>query len=130
MDPSIMTNPGSSGRQLDTPPPSPPRNNKSLVAMGMGPGSGDDGSVDMSNPAVKVMALMGQIKNNFLELQTYLPTIAQGLQQIVMGLEQVVPQQVADMVAGNPPGSTGSGLGAPGAAQAPVAPPPVQTGMP
>ena len=52
-----------------------------------------------------------------------------GIQQIITGLEQVVPQQVSDMIAGNPPGSGGAGMGAPQANAAPTAPP-VQAGMP
>lgn len=82
----------------------------------------------MSNPAIQVMAAMGDARNALLKLSTMLPTLAQGIQQIITGLEQVVPQQVADMVAGNPPGSGGSGIGAAQSNAAPTAPP-VQTGM-
>ena len=117
---------GGNRRQLDSPPPQPPRQGKSLMAMA------DDGGgtgLDMSNPAVQIMAKMGSIRKDFMDMSTLLPPLAQGLQQILQGLEQVVPQMVADVVAGNPPGSGGAGMGAPQANAAPTAPP-TQTGMP
>ena len=95
--------------------------------MAMG-GKDSGGQVNMSNPAIQVMSAMGDAKNALMKLSTMLPTLAQGIQQIIAGLEQVVPQQVADMVAGNPPGSGGSGMGAPQAGAAPTAPP-VQGGQ-
>ncbi len=97
--------------------------------MSMASDSGQTGGVNMSNPALQVMAAMGDARNALMKLSTMLPTLAQGIQQIIQGLEQVVPQQVADMVAGNPPGSGGAGMGAPQANAAPTAPP-VQAGMP
>jgi hypothetical protein len=122
----ISVAPDRNGQKLDSAPPQPPRQGKSLMSMASGPTTG---GVNMQNPAVQVMAAMGDAKNALLKLSTMLPTLAQGIQQIIQGLEQVVPQQVADMVAGNPPGSTGSGMGAPQANAAPTAPP-VQAGMP
>lgn len=114
-------------RSLDSPPPQPPRQGKSLMAMADN-GTGSSG-VNMSNPAVMIMAAMGDARNSLMKLASLLPTLSQGIQQIVQGLEQVVPQQVADIVAGNPPGSGGSQMGAPQANAAPTAPP-VQQGMP
>lgn len=111
--------------KLDSAPPQPPRQGKSLMSMAS---SDSAGGVSMSNPALQVMAAMGDARNALLKLSTMLPTLAQGIQQIITGLEQVVPQQVADMVAGNPPGSGGAGMGAPQANAAPTAPP-VQAGM-
>lgn len=132
------TEPKSTDRGLDTAPPRPPRSRQSLMSMATGGDEGMHGAgdgLDMSNPAVQVMKAMGDTKNSLLKLSSLLPTLAPGIQQIIAGLESVVPQQVADIVAGNPPGSSGSGLGggggagAPGASGAPTAPP-VQTGAP
>lgn len=111
---------------LDTAPPRPPRNRTSIMSMG----SGEDPNlaVDMSSPAVRVMSALGEARNALLALGSELPLLAPGIQQIITGLETVVPQQIADLVAGNPPGSGGSGMGAPGANAAPTAPP-VQTGI-
>lgn len=96
------------------------------MSMASGP---EQSGIDMSNPAIQVMAAMGDARNALLKLSSMLPVLAQGIQQIIMGLEQVVPQQVADMVSGNPPGSSGAGMGSPQSNAAPTAPP-VQTGMP
>jgi len=115
-------------QKLNAPPPRPPKNNKNLMQMGSNAPE-DEMSMDMSNPAVMVMQLLGDIRQDFMKLATYLPGLAQAAQQIIQGLESVVPQQVADLVAGVPPGSSGSGMGAPQAAAAPTAPP-VQAGMP
>jgi hypothetical protein len=95
--------------------------------MSMATGGG--GGVDMSNPAIQVMSAMGDARNALLKLSSMLPPLAMGIQQIISGLEQVVPQHVADMIAGNPPGSSGAGMGAPQASAAPTAPP-VQVGAP
>jgi hypothetical protein len=126
----IGTMPDRNGAKLDKAPPQPPRQGKSLMSMAGGDApTPSGGGAGMMNPAIKVMAAMGNAKKALLELSTMLPTLAQGIQQIITGLEQVVPQQVADMVAGNPPGSGGAGMGAPQANAAPTAPP-VQAGMP
>ena len=120
-------------RTLDAPPPRPARSRQSMSVMDMagngGRGDGESSGLDMSNPAIQVMKAMGDSRNALLKLASLLPDLSQGIQQIISGLESVVPQQVADLVAGNPAGSSGSGLGAPGASAAPTAPP-VQTGMP
>jgi hypothetical protein len=114
--------------RLDRAPPQPPRQGRSLMAMASDGSDGKSQSIDMSSPAVRTLAAMGQAKQKLMELASLLPTLAPGIQQIITGLEQVVPQQVADMISGNPPGSGGSGLEAPQANAAPTAPP-VQTGM-
>lgn len=123
----MTTTDGTQGQQLDSAPPRPPRSRQSLMAMAAGPDEGS-GSMDMSNPAIQVMKAMGDARNSLLKLASLLPTLAGGVQQIISGLEAVVPQQVADLVSGNPPGSGGSGMGAPQASAAPTAPP-VQPGM-
>lgn len=119
------------GRQLDSGPPRPPRNGRSLMSMATDQPDGQDtnSGFDTSSPAIQVMKAMGDARNALLKLSSYLPTLAPGVQQIISGLEQVVPQQVADLVSGTPAGSSGSGLGA---ANAPAPPPPpqVQTGAP
>jgi hypothetical protein len=93
--------------------------------------SGSDQSalgMDASNPAIQVMKSMGVIKQEFLKMAALMPNYAQGFQQIVASLDQVVPQGVADLVSGNPAGTSGSGIGAQGANMAPTAPP-TQTGI-
>lgn len=127
--PDISVDRDQKRQELDAPPPQPPRQGKSLMSMATDNRGGQSQGIDMSNPVVKAMALMGDIKKSMVQLGTILPNLAQGLQQMVMGLEQVVPQEVADMVAGNPPGQGGAGLGSPQANATPTAPP-VQQGMP
>lgn len=124
---SVIGNMPSEGRMLDTPPPRPPAGRQSLMSMAAGPTG--DMSIDMSSPAIQAMSAMGEARNALLKLSSLLPPLAMGIQQVLAGLESVVPQMVADIVAGNPPGSGGAGMGAPQANQAPVAPP-VQAGAP
>ena len=120
MDISSASSSESTRPVLDQQPPQPPRQGKSLMSMATDNTSGAQG-LDMSSPAIQVMSAMGETRNSLLKLSSLLPTLAPGIQQIIAGLEAVVPQQVADMIAGNPPGSGGAGLGAPSAPQ----PPPV-----
>ena len=127
MDPSL-TSDSPQGRTLDSAPPRPPRNSRSVMQMATDNDADDQGGLDTSSQAVMVMKAMGDARNSLMKLASLLPPLAQGVQQIISGLEQVVPQQVADLVSGNPAGSSGSGLGAPSANQAPTAPP-VQSGM-
>jgi len=116
-------------QQLNAPPPRPPRDKQNIMQMSAGPQ--DTTQIDMSSPAIQIMSAMGDARNALLKLAALVPPLAGGVQQIVSGLEQVVPQMVADVVAGNPPGSSGAGMGggAPQAAAAPTAPQ-VQAGMP
>lgn len=118
----------SNRQQLDKAPPQPPRQGRSIMAMAADQKPGGDSGINMSNPVIQVMSAMGDARNSLLKLASLLPPVAAGIQQMVTGLEQVVPQLVADMVAGNPPGSGGAGMGAPQANAAPTAPP-VQAGM-
>lgn len=124
---SVADEPNSHSQRLDSGPPRPPRSHQSLMSMASG---GDNTGVpDMSSQAVRVLKAMGDSRAALLVLAAELPTIAAGVQQFIQGLESVVPQQLADIVAGNPPGSGGAGMGAAGANAAPTAPP-VQNGMP
>jgi hypothetical protein len=95
-----------------------------------------DQKINTSSKPVQAMMKFGRVRKDLIELGMDLPAIAQGLQGMVQALEQIVPQQIADMIAGMPPGMGGSAMGpggggpsAPQAAAAPTAPP-VQTGMP
>lgn len=116
---------GSRRNSLNSAPPQPPRQGKSLMSMADG-GQGST-SMDTSSLPVKIMAKMGNIRKEMTEFAALLPPLSQGIQQIIQGFEQVVPQMVADIVAGNPPGSGGaggSGMGAaPQAGATPTAPP-------
>lgn len=114
-------------RKLDQPPPRPTGNRGSLMNMAAGPTNG--ASLEANSPVTKAMEAMGKARNALLELSAVLPPLAMGIQQVIQGLESVVPQMVADLASGQPPGSSGAGMGAPQAAQAPTAPP-VQAGMP
>jgi hypothetical protein len=118
----------SQGRVLDSAPPQPPRQGRSMMAMATDNTSGDGGGMDLSNPAIAVMAQWGQTRQHLLKLASLLPMLSSGIQQMISGFEAVIPQQVADIVSGNPAGSSGSGLG--GASAGAPTPPPVQTGMP
>lgn len=126
MDISVF--PERDGSKLNQGPPRPPRQGQSIMAMNDGGGMASD-AVNGSNPAMQIMAKMGTARNALLELAAALPPLSQPIQQILAGLEQVVPQMVADVVSGNPPGFGGAGMGAPQANAAPVAPP-VQAGIP
>lgn len=117
----------SGGMNLDAAPPRPPRSRQSLMSLASD-GQMDEG-FDMSSPAVQAMSAMGEVRTAIMKLSTILPPLASGLQQVLQGLESVVPQMVADIVAGNPPGSSGAGMGAPQATQSAMTPP-VSTGMP
>src|SRR5215467_13717920 len=97
-------------QQLNAGPPRPPKNNKNIMQMGAGNSS--DLGVDTSNPVVQAMSSMGIVRRELMKLSTILPGLAQPFQQIIQGLESVVPQQVADLAAGNVPGSGGAGMGA------------------
>lgn len=126
MEPSVIDS-ASRDRKLDQPPPRPPRSRESLMNMAAGPSS--EGGLDPSSPVIQAMSAMGEARNALLKLSAVLPPLAQGVQQVIQGLESVVPQMVADIAAGNPPGSSGAGMGAPQAGAAPTAPP-VQAGTP
>lgn len=123
---------GSTKRRLDTAPPRPPRNRQNQSVMSLASDSDEQNpsslGIDSSSPAIQAMQTMGRVRQEMLKLASQLPNLSQGIQQILSGLEQVVPQQVADLISGNPAGSGGSSMGAPQAAAAPTAPP-VQQGM-
>lgn len=97
--------------------------------MNMAAGPSDEGGLDQSSPVIQAMSAMGEARNALMKLSAVLPPLAQGIQQVIQGLEQVVPQMVADIASGNPPGSSGAGMGSPQANAAPTAPP-VQAGSP
>ena len=121
----------SAQRRLDTAPPRPPRSRADMSVMQMASDNGGDQStlgMDMSSPAMQLQKSMGIVRQEFLKMSAIAPPMAMGLQQILSGLEQVVPQMAADIVSGNPPGSGGASMGAPQAPAAPTAPP-VQQGM-
>lgn len=119
----------SQGRALDSAPPQPPRQGKSLMAMASD-NSPQDSGIDLTNPAIAVMMQWGKTRQELLKLASKLPMLSGGIQQMIQGFEAVIPQQVADMVSGGSPGSSGSGLGGgSGAPTPPPAAPQVQTGQ-
>lgn len=139
-DPAAAASSPSSGRILDQGPPRPPRQGKSVLSMGMdqstGGMAGPNGNGAMglgmaaTDPSVQIMEGMAEVRNSLLKLSVKLPPLAPGIQQFIAALEQTVPQMMADLVAGIPPG-TGQqpGQGAQMANQAPTAPP-VSAGPP
>lgn len=127
MEPSVIDT-ASRDRKLDQPPPRPPKNRASLMGMAAGP-SDKEGGLDQSSPVIQAMSAMGEARNALMKLSAVLPPLAQGIQQVIQGLESVVPQMVADIASGNPPGSSGASMGSQSANSAPTAPP-VQSGMP
>lgn len=129
MEPSVLDT-ASRDRKLDQPPPRPPANRSSLMNMAAGPTV--DAGIGQSSPVIQTMSAMGEARNALLKLSAALPPMAPGVMQFLQALESVVPQMVADMAAGLPPGAGGASMGggsAPGADQAPTAPP-VQAGTP
>jgi len=98
------------------------------MAMSVGADSADTGGIDAGNPGVALMQQWGRCRKELVALASKAPKLASGIQDVINAFEAVIPQQVADIVSGNPPGSSGSGL-AGGTPAAPTAPS-VQTGMP
>lgn len=113
---------GSTGAKLDSAPPRPPssRNGKSVMDLAMGDESTEGLGMESQNPLIQTMMAMGETKNALLKLSSQLPALQPGIQQFIMGLEQVVPQMLADLVSGQTPGSTTGA--SPLSNQAPTAP--------
>lgn len=115
------------GRGLDAAPPQPPEAmRRNLAQMAMGYKDAEIGAAGF-DPAVQMMATLGEARKSLFKLAALCPSIAQGIQQIISGLETVVSEQAADVTAGNYPGSGGSMLG--GGAPAPPQAPPMSPGM-
>lgn len=119
------------GRVLDNAPPSPPEAMRpSLTQMAMGHRGDDSIGTAGFHPAIQMMAALGGARKSLFALAALCPPIAQGIQQIISGLETVVAEQAADVVAGGYPGSGGSMLGGGGGAPQPPQAPPMSPGMP
>lgn len=93
------------GRQLDSPPPRPPQSRQSQSVMDLAQGDEEMGlGMEAQNPVVQIMMSMGAVKNSLTLLSTQLPLLAPGIQQFIMGLEQAIPQLLADLMSGQAPG--------------------------
>ena len=111
----------STGAQLDSAPPRPPKSRQSRSIMDLA-GSTDESGLGMEaqNPLIQAMMAMGEVKKSLLLLSSQLPVLAPGIQQFIAGLEQTVPQLLSDLINGQAPG-----MGVPASPlsnQAPVAP--------
>ena len=118
----LSTDPVSS-RRLDDPPDQPPRSMRGRSVIDLA--TGEDGSglgMEAENPVIKIMKCAGEARNALLKLGAELPQLQPGIQQFIGGLEMAVPQMLADLMAGQPPGMGQTG-GGPVTQQAPTAPP-------
>lgn len=78
--------------------------------------------MEADNPVIKIMRKAGEARNALLALGAELPQLAPGIQQFISGLEMAVPQMLADLMSGQPPGMSQTG-GGPVSQQAPTSPP-------
>jgi len=111
----------SSGGSLDTAPPMPPQpSRKDMMTLNWSqPPSGGMGP-EAADPQVKALQGMQMIQMGVQLISVALPVLAAPLQALIGQLENVVPQAMADSVAGTPP----SGMMAP--SPVPAAPNPSQ----
>jgi hypothetical protein len=118
----LTTDPVSSGR-LDEPPDQPPRSSHGKSVIDLATGTEGEGlGMEADNPVIKIMRRAGEARNALLALGAELPQLQPGIQQFIGGLEMAVPQMLADLMSGQPPGMGQTG-GGPGVEQAPTAPP-------
>ena len=116
----LSTDPVSS-RRLDDPPDQPPRSMRGRSVIDLSTGQEGDGlGMEADNPVIKIMRKAGEARNALLALSAELPQLAPGIQQFIGGLEMAVPQMLADLMSGQPPGMEQTGGGS---QQAPTAPP-------
>lgn len=112
------------GPQLNSAPPRPPGNTKGVLQLGRET-AGNQGGIPMGDPSVRIMAKLGNARQVLLDLASDLPPLASGIQQMIDALTQAVPQMMADIVSGQPPGT--QTLPTSGISQAPTAPPTATT---
>lgn len=118
----LSTEPVSSGR-LNDPPDQPPRSMHGRSVIDLSTGQEGDGlGMEADNPVIKIMRKAGEARNALLALGAELPQLQPGIQQFIGGLEMAVPQMLADLMSGQPPGMGDIGGGA-APQQAPTAPP-------
>ena len=118
----LSTDPVSS-RRLDEPPDQPPRSMRGKSVIDLATSTEGEGlGMEAENPVIKIMKKAGEARNALLALSAELPQLAPGIQQFIGGLEMAVPQMLADLMSGQPPGMGQQG-GGPVTQQAPTAPP-------
>lgn len=140
---SRMLGPTGPGERLEGPPPyvpggAPPAGPRAglmdsqLAAQGAGGGLGSEAA----NPQIVIMEALGGIEERFNLLSSVIPQLAPAFTQLIANLRQVIPQAMADQVAGALPGAGAAATmagpgGAPGmGAPAPSAPPTAPAGTP
>ena len=126
--PDILTPDPVSSRRLDDPPEQPPGSMRGRSVIDLSTGQEGEGlGLEADNPVIKIMRKTGDARNALLALSAELPQLAAGIQQFITGLEMAIPQMLADLMSGQPPGMGQTG-GGPVAQQAPTAPP-IATGV-
>lgn len=130
------------GVELDSPPPRPPSaEKKDLLQLSMKP-PGPEGLGEMANnPTIMAMQGLAMAKQGFQLLANGIPAISQLLMNTINDLEQIVPQAMADSIAGTQPqmappgvappmGPPPPGMGPQGPPGPPGGPAPMQGGPP
>lgn len=115
-----------SSRRLDEPPDQPPSSMRGRSVIDLATGEEGTGlGMEAENPVIKIMRCAGEARNALLKLGAELPQLQPGIQQFIGGLEMAVPQMLADLMAGQPPGMGQQGGGSV-VQQAPTASPSAQ----
>lgn len=105
---------------LDQAPPQPPGSQKHSLMDTQQSGSGSNGGrgaglgADASNPQIVALQGVAMIEQGTQLLSSAVPQLAPALTGFVTQLKQVVPQAMADQVAGVDSTGAGGGGGAPG----------------
>lgn|SRR5262245_48675632 len=124
----MPSEPGASpsrGGMLDTPPPSPPAAKKgaSLVDTQLSRSQGAGLGAEAGNPQIVALQGLAMLEQGTQLLSSTLPALGPALGQLMAQLRQVIPQAMADQLAGiENAGAPQMGGGA--GAMAPTAPPP------
>lgn len=115
------------GVELDSPPPRPPAGEQRNLMQLQIPRNADPASVGSMSKSPQLLALQGlaMVKHGFNLLSLGLPAAAQLFSSTVADLEQMIPQLMADSMAGTGPMTPGQ----PGVAP-PMGPPPPGIGGP
>lgn len=123
-----------SGGMLDSPPPQPPGGQKrSLMDTQQAQHSQAGLGAEAANPQIVALQGLAMMEQGTQLLSSALPALAQPLMALMQNLKQVVPQAMADQVAGIDNSGAGAGAGGPGGgapAPPPQAPQPTPAGVP
>jgi hypothetical protein len=130
----MATEPGASpsrGGMLDSPPPAPPsRGGASLVDNQMSRTQGAGLGAEAGNPQIVALQGLAMLEQGTQLLSSTLPQLGPALGQLMAQLRQVIPQAMADQLAGIENAGAPGAMGAAGGGMAPTAPPPAGAGAP